>query len=239
MGSVVGRHPHAAGTQLPERPVHQQHWRRATRRHGAHARAHRPSRSPRRTSRSPSRATPPGSRGSGAEFRGRVERATAHGGDRRHRRPCARSRRHGLEQLPGDPVERGDAKTSVASNAVRIEAARSAGRANAETQVSGGVHPVGRRPRPTTTRSSRGSTWRFRDEFRPPSRRGWRSPLENPDAPPTPFAMEEYRLASADGRRPGCRGRVNVGRGPAQRPSAPANTCSASCCSLSPFSSPG
>ena len=40
---------------------------------------------------------------------------------------------------------------------------------------------------------------RFRDEFRP-AFEAWLAtdPLVDPDAPPTPFAMDEYRLASAD-----------------------------------------
>jgi Domain of unknown function (DUF4337) len=91
------------------------------------------------------------------------------------------------------------AKTSSRVNKTRIEAARAAGRANAETQVDiatfiqwvdASAHDE--------TELSRFYRSRFREEFRP-AFDSWiaTNPLETPDAPPTPFALPEYRLASA------------------------------------------
>jgi hypothetical protein len=91
-------------------------------------------------------------------------------------------------------------KTSGRVNAVRIEAARSAGRANAETQVdvAAFIQWVDARAHDDQELETF-YLERFRDEFRP-AFEAWLAtdPLVDPDAPPTPFAMEEYRLASAD-----------------------------------------
>jgi hypothetical protein len=90
-------------------------------------------------------------------------------------------------------------KASGRANAVRIEAARAAGRANTETEVDVAAFIQ------WVDASATGNTEleafyldRFRDEF-VPAFDAWLAtdPFENPDAPNTPFAMDEYQLASA------------------------------------------
>jgi hypothetical protein len=91
------------------------------------------------------------------------------------------------------------AKTSAQVNAARIDAARASGRANAETQVDVATFTqwVDAYARGETELTDFYRT-RFREEFRP-AFEAWLAsrPLENPDAPLTPFALPEYQLASA------------------------------------------
>jgi len=90
------------------------------------------------------------------------------------------------------------AKTSARVNATRIEAARASGLANAQTQVDIAtfVQWVDAFAQEKTTLADFYEK-RFRKEFQP-AFRAWLAarPLRNPDAPLTPFAMPEYRLAA-------------------------------------------
>jgi hypothetical protein len=90
------------------------------------------------------------------------------------------------------------------TNAIRIQAARAASLAEAETQVD-----VATFTQWVNAEASENTALadfyrnRFRQEFRP-AFRAWMAtgPFENPDAPLTPFAMPEYRLAAtADAER--------------------------------------
>jgi TRAP-type C4-dicarboxylate transport system permease small subunit len=90
------------------------------------------------------------------------------------------------------------AKASGAVNKTRIEAARAAGLANAQSQVDVAtftewVDAYARREPVLATFYFR----RFRKEFKP-AVNAWIAtrPLRNPDAPLTPFAMPEYRPAA-------------------------------------------
>jgi hypothetical protein len=90
------------------------------------------------------------------------------------------------------------AKASGAVNKARIEAARASDLANAETEVdvetfSQWVDAYALK-RPVLADFYRR---RFRSEFKP-AFNAWLAtrPLRNPDAPLTPFAMPEYRLAA-------------------------------------------
>jgi hypothetical protein len=90
------------------------------------------------------------------------------------------------------------AKTSSASNRTRIEAARAAGLANAQTEVdvatfSQWVDAYARKESFLADFYFK----RFREEFKP-AVNAWLAtrPLRNPAAPLTPFAMPEYRLAA-------------------------------------------
>ena len=85
------------------------------------------------------------------------------------------------------------------TSAVRISAARAQGLAQAQTQVDvatfiawAGANRQG------DHKLAAFYVDRFRDEFKP-AFAAWRAtaPFTNPDAPPTPFAMPEYQLASA------------------------------------------
>lgn len=91
------------------------------------------------------------------------------------------------------------AKTSSRVNKIRIEAARAAGRANAETQVDIAtfIQWVDAYAQDQTELESFYRT-RFREEFKP-AFDAWIAtrPLENTDAAPTPFALPQYELASA------------------------------------------
>jgi hypothetical protein len=84
------------------------------------------------------------------------------------------------------------------TSAIRISAARAQGQAQAQTQVDvatfiawADANRQGHRDLATFYKD------RFRDEFKP-AFDAWRAtqPFTNPDAPPTPFAMPEYQLAS-------------------------------------------
>ena len=116
-----------------------------------------------------------------------------------------RRRRHGVEQLPGEPVERragqGDAGRV---NALRIDAARAQGLAEGQTQVD--VAMFFQWIDATATDETELADFyldRFRAEFRP-AFDAWQAtdPLDDPAAPPSPFAMDEYQLqAAADAER--------------------------------------
>jgi hypothetical protein len=84
------------------------------------------------------------------------------------------------------------------TNAIRIDAARAEGTARSQTQVDVATFIA------WADADLRGETEvadfyvdRFRDEFRP-AYEAWiaQRPLTNADAPSTPFAMEEYRVAA-------------------------------------------
>ena len=92
------------------------------------------------------------------------------------------------------------AKTASSVNKVRIEAARASDLANAQKQVDVATFMQ------WVDSYARGQTKlvsfyreRFRDEFQP-AFEAWIAtrPLKTEDAPPTPFAMPEYRLAAED-----------------------------------------
>jgi hypothetical protein len=90
-------------------------------------------------------------------------------------------------------------KASSRTNAIRIDAARAQGLAEAQTQIDVAtftqwVDAYARRE----TELADFYFKRFRNEFGP-AVDAWLAtrPLENPNAPLTPFAMPEYRLASA------------------------------------------
>jgi hypothetical protein len=91
------------------------------------------------------------------------------------------------------------AKTSSRVNKTRIDAARAADRANAETQVDIAtfIQWVDAFAQDETELASFYRA-RFREEFRP-AFDAWIAtrPLETTSAAPTPFALPEYRLASA------------------------------------------
>lgn len=90
------------------------------------------------------------------------------------------------------------AKAAGRTNAIRIDAARAQGQAQAQTQVDVATFIA------WVDADRRGEADiadfyadRFRPEFRP-AFTAWMAtrPSTNPDAPPTPFAMAQYQLAS-------------------------------------------
>ncbi|WP_406053954.1 hypothetical protein [Kribbella sp. NBC_00889] len=90
------------------------------------------------------------------------------------------------------------AKAAGRTNAIRIDAARAQGQAQAQTQVDVATFIA------WVDADRRGDAAiadfyaeRFRPEFRP-AFNAWMAtrPATNPDAPPTPFAMPQYQLAS-------------------------------------------
>jgi hypothetical protein len=91
------------------------------------------------------------------------------------------------------------AKTASRVNKTRIDAARAADLATSQTQVDIATFiqwvDAYARDDDELTRFYR---TRFRAEFKP-AFAAWIAarPLRSPDAPPTPFAMDEYRLAAA------------------------------------------
>jgi hypothetical protein len=91
------------------------------------------------------------------------------------------------------------AKTASRVNKTRIDAARAADRTNALTQVDIAtfIQWVDAYAQDRTELASFYRT-RFRDEFKP-AFNAWvgTRPRENTDAAPTPFALPEYKLASA------------------------------------------
>jgi hypothetical protein len=101
------------------------------------------------------------------------------------------------------------AKTTSRVNATRIDAARAADLANAQTEVDVAtftqwVDAYARQE----TRLADFYERRFREEFKP-AFEAWVAtrPLRNPDAPLTPFVMPQYRLAAAaDAKRLDARG---------------------------------
>jgi Domain of unknown function (DUF4337) len=91
------------------------------------------------------------------------------------------------------------AKTASRVNKTRIDAARASGRANAETQVDIAtfIQWVDAYAQDRTELESFYRT-RFREEFKP-AFDAWIAtrPLESSGAAPTPFALPQYKLASA------------------------------------------
>jgi hypothetical protein len=91
------------------------------------------------------------------------------------------------------------AKTASRVNKTRIEAARAAGRANAETQVDIAtfIQWVDAYAKDETELEGFYRT-RFREEFKP-AFDAWIAtrPLESSGAAPTPFALPQYKLAKA------------------------------------------
>lgn len=91
------------------------------------------------------------------------------------------------------------AKASARTNAIRIEAARAQalGEAQTEVDVATFIQWVNARARQETGLATFYRN-RFRKEF-VPAFNAWLAarPFENPDAPPTPFAIPQYRLAAA------------------------------------------
>lgn len=88
------------------------------------------------------------------------------------------------------------AKTASRANAVRIEASRAQGLAEGQTQVD--IAMFFEWVNATDAGDAELATFydeRFRPEFRP-AFEAWRDtdPLTDATAPPTPFAMEEYRV---------------------------------------------
>jgi hypothetical protein len=84
------------------------------------------------------------------------------------------------------------------TNAIRIEASRADGLAEAQTQIDVATFIAWAEADVTGDRKLADFVLdRFRDEFRT-AFDAWTAtaPLTNPDAPPTPFAMDEYHLVS-------------------------------------------
>lgn len=84
------------------------------------------------------------------------------------------------------------------TNAIRIEASRADGLAEAQTQIDVATFIAWAEADVTGDRKlARFVLDRFRDEFRT-AFDAWNAtaPLTNPDAPPTPFAMDAYHLVS-------------------------------------------
>lgn len=84
------------------------------------------------------------------------------------------------------------------TNAIRIEASRADGLAEAQTEIDVAAFIAWAEADVTGDRELADFVLdRFRDEFRP-AFDAWTAtdPLTNPDAPPTPFAMDEYQLES-------------------------------------------
>jgi hypothetical protein len=92
------------------------------------------------------------------------------------------------------------AKASSRTNAIRIDAARAQGLAQAQTQVDVAtfIQWVDAYAKKDTTLQDFYFK-RFRTEFKP-AVAAWLAtkPLQNPDAPLTPFAMPQYKLAATD-----------------------------------------
>ena len=90
------------------------------------------------------------------------------------------------------------AKASSRTNAIRIDAARAQGLAQAQTQVDVAtfIQWVDAYAKKDTTLQDF-YVKRFRAEFKP-AVTAWLAtkPLQNPDAPLTPFAMPQYKLAA-------------------------------------------
>lgn len=88
------------------------------------------------------------------------------------------------------------AKAASQTNAIRVDAARAQGEAEAEMEVDVAlfIQWVDARAQDDEALADFYAS-RFRDEFQP-AFDAWLAtdPLENPEAPPSPFAMDEYRL---------------------------------------------
>jgi hypothetical protein len=90
------------------------------------------------------------------------------------------------------------AKAAGRTNAIRIDAARAQGQAQAQTQVDVATYIAwADADRRGDSKLADFYVDRFRAEFKP-AFEAWIAtrPLENAAAPPTPFAMDEYQLAS-------------------------------------------
>ena len=90
-------------------------------------------------------------------------------------------------------------KATSRVNALRIDAARAQGLAEGQTQIDIGVFIQWVNADASDDRELADFyRARFRPEFRP-AFDAWLAtdPLTNPDAPPTPFAMDEYQLQAA------------------------------------------
>jgi hypothetical protein len=89
-------------------------------------------------------------------------------------------------------------KASSRTNAIRIDAARAQGlsQAQKEVDVATFIQWIDAYAKDETELTAFFET-RFREEFKP-AFSAWLAtkPLTNPDAPPTPFVMPEYRLAA-------------------------------------------
>ena len=86
------------------------------------------------------------------------------------------------------------------TNAIRIEAARAQGLSQAQTQVDVATFIAwADADRSGEDEVADFFVERFRDEFGP-AYEAWMAtdPMTNSDAPPTPFAMDEYQVASRD-----------------------------------------
>jgi len=86
------------------------------------------------------------------------------------------------------------------TNAIRIEAARAQGLSQAQTQVDVATFIAwADADRSGDAEVADFFVDRFRDEFRP-AYDAWRAtePMTNSEAPPTPFAMDEYQVAARD-----------------------------------------
>lgn len=88
------------------------------------------------------------------------------------------------------------AKAASQTNAIRVDAARAQGEAEAEMEVDVAlfIQWVDAQAQDDDALADFYAS-RFRDEFQP-AFDAWLAtdPLENPEAPPSPFAMDEYRL---------------------------------------------
>ena len=103
-----------------------------------------------------------------------------------------------MERLPVDPVERRAGEGRGRANALRIESAKAAGLANTQTEID--VATFTQWVNAYAQKQTRLTDFyfkRFRKEFRP-AVKAWVAtrPLKNPNAPLTPFAMPQYKLAA-------------------------------------------
>ena len=128
------------------------------------------------------------------------ERRSRPGRARSNGAPRPGNGRHCVERIPVDPMERGAGEGGCAPNALRIESAKFAGLANTQTVVDASVFTdwVNAYAENKTELADFYFT-RFRKEFKP-AVDAWIAtrPLENPNAPPTPFAMPQYKLEARD-----------------------------------------
>ena len=92
------------------------------------------------------------------------------------------------------------AKAASQTNAIRIDAARAQGEAQAETEVDLAlfIQWVDANAHDEAELADFYAS-RFRDEFQP-AFDAWLAtdPMENPDAPPSPFALPEYQVEAQD-----------------------------------------
>ena len=115
------------------------------------------------------------------------------GGDRRHRAPGVAAVATAWSSYQANRWNGETTKASSRVNALRIDAARAQGLAQAQTQVD--IATFIQWVNATATDESELAdfyTARFRPEFKP-AFDAWLAtdPLTNPEAPPTPFAMDD------------------------------------------------